>query len=222
MTLKSVWSLFFAVVLASSVSAQNKTALEELAGMLSGEFESRQQMQEDLDAGLADGKRHYWVNRTFQQVEAPEVGSHVFVATTEYNFNRWIFDFNEFYVWTLEVADNPEQIVMTPRRFKEQEKKLPFAREAWKLAGFGPDDLEAARGGGACTIVWMRTAEGFMGESEPCSVMSTTKGKMLDWEWRFDLMPQALFVEFNGRDETGASLDGTDGMAPYRLDRVAP
>lgn len=202
-----------------TAGAQEKSVLDEFVTLLAGEFESRQQMEEDLAAGLADGKRHYWVNRTFEQVEAPDVGTHVLVGTTEYNFNRWIFDFNEFLVWTLE-ADGGAKVIMKPRRFKGQAKKLPFARQAWKLAGFVPSDLEPARGGAACTLVWTRTHEGFTGESEPCRVMSTTKGKMLDWEWRFKLTPLALFVEFNGRDETGTSLDGTEGMTPYRLDRV--
>ncbi|MBO6505690.1 MAG: hypothetical protein JJ850_07750 [Kordiimonadaceae bacterium] len=200
--------------------AADHQILDHFITMLTGEFESRQQMEEDLAAGVPDDKRHYWVNRTFQRVEAPEIGSHVLVGTTEYNAGRWMFDFNEFLVWNFEV--DGEQIIMTPRRFKEQERKLPFAREAWKLAGIKTEHLEAAKGGASCPLVWIEVEGGFEGKSAgECKVMSTLRKKILDWQWGYKLTKQSLFVEFNGRDETGASLDGTEGMAPYRLDRIS-
>lgn len=203
----------------SPVQANDQQSLDQFIALLTGEFESRQQMEEDLAAGVPDDKRHYWVNRTFQRVEAPEVGSHVLVGTTEYNAGRWMFDFNEFLVWGF-VIDG-DQIVMTPHRFREQERKLPFAREAWKLAGIKMEDLEAAKGGASCPLVWTAIEGGFEGKSAgECKVMSTLRKKILDWQWRYKLTEQSLFVEFNGRDATGTSLDGTEGMLPYRLDRV--
>lgn len=203
----------------SAAQADDQQQLDQFISLLSGEFESRQQMEEDLAAGVPDDERHYWVNRTFQRVEAPEVGSHVLVGTTEYNAGQWMFDFNEFLVWSFEL--HGDQIIMTPHRFKEQDRKLPFAREAWKLAGIKMEDLEAARGGASCPLVWKSVEGGFEGKSAgECKVMSTLRKKVLDWQWRYKLADESLFVEFNGRDETGASLDGTEGMAPYRLDRV--
>lgn len=200
------------------VHAADNQLLDQLTTLLSGEFESRQQMEEDLAAGVPDDKRHYWVNRTFQRVEAPEIGSHVLVGTTEYNAGRWMFDFNEFLVWNFEV--DGEQILMTPHRFKEQERKLPFAREAWKLAGIKKQDLIAAKGGASCPLVWSVIDDGYAGKSAgECKVMSTVRKKILDWQWRYKLTEKSLYVEFNGRDENGISLDGTEGMTPYRLDR---
>lgn len=203
----------------SPSQANDQETLDQFIDMLTGEFESRQQMEDDLAAGVPDDKRHYWVNRTFQRVEAPEVGSHVLVGTTEYNAGRWMFDFNEFLVWDFRL-DN-DQIIMTPHRFKDQDRKLPFAREAWKLAGIKMEDLEAAKGGASCPLVWTTIDDGYQGVSAgECKVMSTLRKKILDWQWQYKLTQQALFVEFNGRDETGASLDGTEGMTPYRLDRL--
>lgn len=199
--------------------ANDNEMLDRFVSVLVGEFESRKQMEEDLAAGVADDKRHYWVNRTFQRVEAPEIGSHVLVGTTEYNAGRWMFDFNEFLVWDFKLVDG--QIIMTPHRFIEQDRKLPFAREAWKLAGIKMKDLEEAKGGASCPLIWSETESGFEGRSAgECKVLSTLRKKILDWQWRYELTRESLFVEFNGRDETGKSLDGTEGMSPYRLDRV--
>ncbi len=215
-----VLPVFFALLASGESFASNRGVVEELAGLLAGEFESRDQMAKDLANGVPEDQRHYWVNRSFQKVDAPKVGETILIGSTEYNFRKWVFDFNEFIVWTLTPGEAVDTVLMSPRRFKDQEKRVPFAREAWKLAGFAPEDLEAARGGASCEIVWKRSENGFIGKSEPCRVMSTTKGKILDWEWQLELTDRALWVEFNGRDETGASLDGTEKLGRYRLDRM--
>lgn len=206
--------------LSSAGVASDTDLVQTFANMLAGEFESRNQMEEDLAAGVPDNVRHYLVNRSFQLVEAPETGGTLMVGTTEYHFGRWIFDFNEFLVWTLTPGSDGKSVLMSPKRFRDQGKRLPFARRADRLGGFTPEDLEAARGGASCDLVWTKSDNGFVGESLPCSALSTTKGEVLDWDWRLELTRDALWIEFNGRDETGTVLDGTEGMTPYRLDRL--
>lgn len=211
--------LMFSMV-SSSLSAEGETvSLEhELAGLLAGEYDSQIQMQEDRAAGVDDASMHLRVNRRFSLVNAPDVGEIVMVGTTAYHFGDWVFDQNEFMVWTLTAVDE-KTVVMSPRRFKEQEKRLPFAADAGKLSGFAPDDLESAIGGAACDIVWKRQGNGFIGSSRPCSVYSTTKDQMLEWEWHFQLNQEALWISFAGRDSAGNTLDSTPSGLPYRLDR---
>lgn len=197
------------------------TIVEEFIALAEGIYDSRQQMEEDLAAGVEENKRHFRVVRSFARLDAPKVGANVLLSTVEYNTaNRWIFDVNEFLVWTLTISQGGNSFRMAPRAFKKQEQRLPYASQPQKLSGISPAALKPAIGGSSCVLEWTRSENGFVGESEPCSVMSTTKGVVLSWNWSMRLTEKAFWVEFNGRDETGASLDGTEGMTPYRLDRT--
>lgn len=213
--------LFLSLVSAQAGGADNAAPMvAELSQLLVGEFDSRRQMHDDIATGVPRADVHGWVNRTFVAVDAPKVGNAVVVTTTSYNSSSWTFDKNEFLVWTLTLDEQGKRVVMSPKRFKDPQPRLPFSRDGEKLAGFSPDDLEAAIGGAACDIVWTPTENGFSGRSRPCRVMSTTKGKMLNWTWQFDLAEDALMIAFFGRDETGTALDGSPDNKPYRLDRI--
>ena len=189
----------------------------DLVTLLVGEYDSRRQQAEDLDNDVPEDQRHAWVDRTFALVDAPAVGNPVMITTTSYNIPPWYFDNAEFMVWTFSVHD--DTVVMSPRRFKDFDRRLPYASDPEKLAGFTDDDLEAAVGGAACDIVWRRTDDGFSGRSEPCRVMSVTKNKMMSWRWEFELGEDALRIAFTGTDDDGAVLDCTPVGKPYRLDR---
>ena len=195
--------------------------VSEFMGLATGKYDSREQMNEDIANDIPEGQRHFRVVRSFAQLDAPKVGQAVMLSTVEYHVsNRWIFDLNEFLVWTLTPSEDDKSFRMQPLAFKKREQRLPYATQPDKLSGFGPAALQPAAGGSNCVLVWTRSDNGFVARSEPCSVMSTTKGVMLNWDWKMQLTEDALWIEFNGRDETGASLDGTDGMTPYRLDRI--
>ena len=188
--------------------------------MLVGEYDSQRQMQEDKANNVTREMSHSRINRSFVSTEAPAVSDIVLVGTTAYAANPWIFDNGEFLVWTFTENAQGNSVVMSPRRFKDSERRIPFARDGEKVGGFTPDDLETAVSGANCEIVWTANTDGFSGRSKPCYVMSTTKKKMLNWVWEFELSDRALWISFAGIDEDGAVLDGTPEGSPYRLDRT--
>lgn len=194
----------------------------QLAQMLVGEYDSVRQMQEDKANGVPKDMAHARINRSYVITDAPAVGDPVVVSTTAYAGNPWHFDSGEFLVWTLteETTNNSTAVVMSPRRFKDQARRMPFARDGEKLGGFTDDDLETAVSGANCVLVWTPNGDGFSGRSQPCYVMSTTKNKMLNWVWSYELTPEALWISFEGLDENGDVLDGTPKDSPYRLDRL--
>lgn len=214
----SCFALAAFVLSAGSVAAQSASA--DLARLLVGEYDSQRQMQEDQANNVPKEMSHARINRTFVSTDAPDVSDIVLVGTTAYAANPWIFDHGEFIVWTFTEGEDGNSTVMAPRRFKDLDRRIPFARDGEKLGGFTPDDLEGAVSGAACEIVWTRNGDGFSGRSKPCYVMSTTKKKMLDWQWTFELSDDALWISFAGVDENGDVLDGTPEGSPYRLDRV--
>lgn len=196
--------------------------MSDLMSMLNGEFESQKQMQEDKANQVPKEMAHGWVNRTLYAVDSPDAGDTLMVATTSYvsGDGAWYFDEYEFLVLTFVAEADGKSIRMFPRRFKEPEKRLPYSREPNKLAVFTADDLQPAISGSNCEIIWTRNRNGFTGKSKPCRVMSTTKNKMLDWQWQYELSQDNLQIEFSGTDEKGNILDGTPIGSPYRLDRV--
>lgn len=203
-----------------AAAAADSLLLDRFVGLLVGEYDSRLQQEQDIRNDVPAAAAHGRVNRTFARVEAPEVGTHVVVTTTSYGGELWHFDEYEFMVWTVTLADDVSSVVMSPQRFSDLSKRIPFAFAPERLAGFGPEDLEPARGGAACNIRWAVTTDGFAGRSDPCRVMSVTKNKMLTWSWQFHLSDDALEIAFSGSDDTGAVLDGSPAGSPYRLDRV--
>ncbi|MEP3224719.1 MAG: VOC family protein [Parasphingorhabdus sp.] len=203
-----------------ATEASGKPLIAELADMLEGEFDSRLQMEEDKANNVSKEKSHAWVNRSFVRINAPEFDSPVLVGSTLYRADPWIFDENEFLVWTFTSVQNGNAVLATPRRFKEQHKRLPFARDANRLAGFSAEDLEPARSGAACPITWTKTETGFYGKSTDCRTMSTVHKKLLNWEWRYQLRSDALSIEFFGTDDSGKTLDGTPDNIPYRLNAL--
>jgi len=206
----------------AEVDRHSLTMVEELVSILSGEFSSQKQMQEDRENKVPEDMKHAWVNKTLFSVDSPEQKSAVMVATTSYvgDDGVWHFDEYEFLVQTFVPEDNGRSVRMFPRRFKEPEQRLPFAREPEKLAAFTAEDLEPAISGSNCEIIWTRSPNGFSGNSKTCKVMSTTKNKMLNWRWHYELTEDALWVEFSGRDDQGLMLDGSPEGLPYRLDRI--
>ncbi len=131
--------------------------------MLVGEYDSQRQMQEDKANNVPREMAHARVNRTFVSTEAPAVGDIVLVGTTAYAADPWIFDRGEFMVWTFTENTEENSVVMSPRRFKDLDRRIPFARDGEKLGGFTPDDLEAAVSGANCEIVWTASNDGFSG-----------------------------------------------------------
>lgn len=216
--LGAVAGLAFAVLPAAA--SPDSLLLDRFVGMLSGEFDSRLQQEQDIRDNVPKDSAHGRVFRTFAKVEAPSVGTHVIVTTTSYGGAQWHFDEYEFMVWNVTVDSQSASIVMSPRRFKDLDKRVPFAFAPEKLGGFGPQDLEPAKGGAACDIRWKAAADQFEGRSDPCRVMSVTKNKMLTWSWQFLLDTDGLEIAFSGSDDAGTVLDGSPEGNPYRLDRV--
>lgn len=208
----------------ATLAAEDAPSLpHQLAQMLVGEFDSVRQMEDDKANNVPKEMAHGRINRSFVITDAPAVGDPVVVSTTAYAGNPWHFDSGEFLVWTLTeqtIEDGPA-VVMAPRRFKEQERRMPFARDGEKLGGFTDDDLETAVSGANCVLVWTPNENGFSGRSQPCYVMSTTKNVMLNWVWSYELTEDALWISYEGIDENGEVLDGTPKGSPYRLDRRA-
>lgn len=211
----------FAVAPRDALAEQTLSLSHRLAHMLVGEYDSVRQMQEDKENNVPKDMSHARINRSFVITDAPAVGDPVVVSTTAYAGNPWHFDSGEFLVWTLtdETTEDVKSVVMSPRRFKDQERRMPFARDGEKLGGFTDDDLETAVSGANCVLVWTPSEDGFSGRSQPCYVMSTTKNKMLNWVWQYELIDDALWISFAGIDENGNVLDGTPKDSPYRLDR---
>lgn len=207
-----------AEVAESSASARD---VHSLVGLMSGEFDSFRQMQADITARIAGDNKHGRVNRYFTKIDAPDVGESVLVGSTRYSGPPdWYFDRTEFLVWSFQVTDDGQNIKMSPHRFKNLESKIQYARQADKLIGIQPDDLEAAVSGAACDIIWTPIETGFEGRSLPCKVLSTTQGVELNWNWHYQITPQALWVEFSGETDAGDVLFSTPKGSPYRLDKI--
>lgn len=189
--------------------------------LLVGEYDSRRQQLEDERAAVPKEEAHMRVNRRFSRVNAPAVGDTVLVTNTIYGTDSggWSYDELEFMVWTVTPAENGSALLMSPRRFKDMENRLPFAYAPEKLGGFTDDDLEAAIGGAACEILWTKSNTGYSGRTKPCRVMSETQNKMFDWTWTFELDAQGLWITFEGTD--GKTRYGTPIGKPYRLDRIS-
>lgn len=195
--------------------------VRRLVDLMSGEFDSLQQMQADEAAGVEGDKKHSRVNRYFMKIDAPQIGDAVLVGSTRYGGPPdWYFDKTEFLVWTVSVTENGQHLKMSPRRFKDLEPKIPFAKNANAFLGVQPVELEKATSGAACDIIWTRDGNGFLGESLPCKVLSTTQGVELNWSWKYQVLPDALWVEFSGATEKGEVLFSTPKGSPYRLDEI--
>lgn len=192
--------------------------VEALVRLLDGEFDSAAQKREDDANQVPQEQAHGWVNRRFVTTRAPAVGVPVLIGTTAYNA-PWVMDSNEFLVWTFS-KDDDGGVLMSPARFKDWERLMPFSRDGGKLSGFTAEDLEPAISGASCKIVWTVADYGYLGRTKPCFVMSTTQNKMLNWVWEYKLTSDALWISFSGIDENGVVLDGTPEGRPYRLDRV--
>lgn len=212
----------FVALLLSTVSARAAEPVdaEAFVAMLLGEYDSLRQQLEDQRAEVPKEEAHMRVNRRFFRVDAPAVGNTVVVSNTIYGTatGGWNYDELEFMVWTVTPVDNGTALLMSPRRFKDMENRLPFAYAPEKLGGFTDDDLETAIGGAACEILWTQSNTGYSGRTKPCRVMSETQNKMFDWTWTFELDTQGLWITFEGTD--GDTRYGTPIGKPYRLDRV--
>lgn len=222
LALAALAPLFLLIGNASWAESNSPSAsVDRLTQMLVGEFDSSRQSRADKLAGVPPTQFHGWVNRNFIVVEAPEVSDYpVLVGSTRYLGFNWYFDKTEFLVWTFAPSADGKSIVMSPRRFKALDAKIPFATNAEKLSGFTPDDLEQAISGAACDVIWTPTNDGFRGESAPCQVMSTTTGVNLNWKWQYSLNDRELWVAFEGIDDSGNRRSGTPINSPFRLDRL--
>lgn len=199
--------------------AAHNLMVQHLVGLLEGEFDSAVQKRTDDANNVPKEQAHGWTNRRFVRTDAPSIGAPVLIGTTAYNA-PWMMDINEFLVWTFSNGDDTGAVLMSPRRFKEWQRLLPFSRDGEKLSGFAEDDLEPAISGASCKIVWTAIDDGFLGRSKPCLVMSTTHKIMLNWVWEYKLTPEALWISFSGIDARGLVLDNTPDGRPYRLDRI--
>ena len=207
----------------------NETSLEEapierLVTMFTGEFDNIAQMRADqqLDS-LTKEEKHGRLNRIFVRVDAPKVGKYVLVGTTRYNGyddKPWYFDKTEFLVWTFTEDEGSNTITMSPQKFKDLEARIPYATDPEKLSGFGPEDLETGTSGAICQIVWTPTENGFTGKNKPCKVLSTTTGKLLNFDWSYELHEKGMYADVRGLDDEGNVVYSTPGNAPYQLDRI--
>ena len=192
---------------------------EAFLALLLGEYDSHRQQLEDERAGVTGQEAHMRVNRRFSRVDAPMVGDIVLVTNTIYGRDvGWSYDELEFMIWTITPIDDGTGLLMSPRRFKDMQDRLPFAYAPEKLGGFTDEDLEPAIGGAACDIVWTASNTGYSGRTKPCRVKSETQNKMFDWTWTFELDPHGLWITFEGTD--GNTRYGTPVGRPYRLDRL--
>lgn len=207
--------------LAAPAWAAEPIDTEAFVALLLGEYDSRRQQLEDQRAEVPKEEAHMRVNRRFSRVDAPAVGDTVVVSNTIYGTatGGWNYDELEFMVWTVTPVEDGTALLMSPRRFKDIENRLPFAYAPEKLGGFTDDDLETAIGGAACEILWTKSNTGYSGRTKPCRVMSETQNKMFDWTWTFELDAQGLWITFEGTD--GKTRYGTPIGKPYRLDRVS-
>lgn len=204
----------------AAATPQQSAMIEDLIAILEGEFDSRQQQLEDESRALPKKERHAWVNRAYLRVHAPAVGKHVMVVSSRYGPPPWYYAKTEFFALTFEYVNDGAAILMTSWQFKDQETRMPFARDAIALGAFQMDHLEKAPGGGACPIVWTKTEYGFSGRNRPCNAYLTQAKKNVEWIWMVELSDDALEVQFLGTDETGAVLDSPPNRIPYRLDRI--
>ncbi len=202
-------------------NAPTAANLQYFKRLLVGEFDSGRQAQTDKENGVDEKNAHGWVNRFFMEVSASAVAEHVLVGSTRYGGEEWLFDKDEFLVWILRADPDFNGILMSPRRFKKHREYSEFARDPLKLSDFSSDELEGAVGGASCDILWRPSKDGFSGQSKPCYVMSTTKHKMLNWVWNYELSKDALWISFTRRDENGENSYSTPENSPYRLDRLA-
>lgn len=230
MTLKALWSTLLVILATEACVSADRFADQDarhlsakFADLMSGEFDSIKQAETDKTSDRPEDQKHGRVYRTFIQVDAPAVGETILVGTTKYNGfdgKPWYFDKTEFLVWTITPIDDGRRLIMSPRRFKDLEERIPDVRNAEKLVGFFPEDLEPAISGAACDIIWTPTDTGFLGRNEPCAVMSTTQNKKLWWHWRYRLEADALWVEFEGKNDDGVVEYATPSGRPYRLERI--
>jgi len=195
--------------------------INKLVSLLEGEFDSGKHMRRDKRNEVPKEQAHGWVNRSFVKIDAPEVGDPVLVSATKYGGDKWTEDKYEFLVWTFSGDEDSDGIVMSPRRLKDYESRLIDARNATKLSGINPQNLEQGESGAACDILWIQTATGFEGTTDPCEVMSTTHEVMLNWIWEFNVTEDALQISFRGEDDNGKAYDATPSDSPYVLDRLS-
>lgn len=217
-------SLLAALVIVTTThaaAADSRATLSALLDQLPGEFDSLAHKQEDEAKGLPEELVHGWVNRSFTPVYAPEIGSHVIVATVRYNGADGMFDRGEFQVWTLSPnADGT--VTMAPRGFKDIDAFLPISRDAAALSSLRPDDLKPGEGAAGCPVIWELNDGVLQGATDPatCVNMSSTMGIPLGWEWSYTLKDGSLWLNYAGYDENGEIVNGRADQLPWRLDRV--
>ena len=193
--------------------------LKLLFDLLTGEFDSAEQLRAEVATNTPEDTRHGQVYRSFLPIQAPKVGSHLLVSTVRYGGREGRFDDGEFQVWAL--TPKGDDFEMVPRHFLDPDRFLPGHRTPETFAGLKPSDLKPSTGGASCAIQWRRTADGFRGITDPpCPSLSTTKGVVLNWEWSYSLDSNAMWINYAGRNDQGEILSGRADQMPWRLQRM--
>jgi hypothetical protein len=207
---------------ATNSPVELRTALFTLAKWIEGRFDSEPQRYFEEESQFPKEAIHGRVFRSFVRIDAPEVGSVVFVATVRYGGQDGLFDNGEFQVWTLEVDAAKAAIRMWPRRFKDPARYKDRALDATAFRGLAAADLVPAEGAAACDLWWRLNGKQLLGRttSGGCPSMSTTMKRVLRWEWEFLLNDEELWIVFAGRDETGKIVNGREDQTHWRLSRV--
>ena len=164
---------------------------------------------------------HRNVYRSFIRISAPAVGENLLVSTVRYGGRDGRFDNGEFQVWALIIDEDKGGVKMAPRRFKSPDDYIENDRNPAASTQLQPTELIPAHGGASCPIHWYPNGDALRGITDPpCESLSETMGIVLKWDWAYSLDDNGMWLNFAGRDESGAVVNGRTDQMPWRLDKI--
>ena len=201
--------------------ADLQQVLARLMQILPGEFDSAAQMQGEQATNTPEDMVHGHVYRSFIRIDAPAVGENVLVSTVRYGGRDGTFDNGEFQVWTLTIDESKGGVKMAPRRFKSPEDYIENDRNPSAFTQLQPSELIPPHGGASCPVHWYTNGDNLRGITDPpCESLSETMGIVLKWDWAYSLDDTGMWLNFAGRDEARAVVNGRKDQMPWRLDKI--
>lgn len=206
---------------ATNSPVELKSVLNRLMSDLPGEYDSEPQRFFEAEYKTPLEQQHSRVYRRFVQLNAPQLGVHVLLASVRAGDKSAALKWDEFLVWTLRVDEDRKAVRMSPHRFRNPEQFAAVAPDDAQFNKLTTADLVSATGTAAgCDILWRQVGTQLRGRNDPgsCHEIKMHPKRVsvrFDWEWL--LAEEELWINYSGTDPNGRRIAGRPDQTHWRL-----